>query len=183
MECDGCLRGPDSCILRNLAEEEEPLEEAPAQQGHRHLELDVGFQQCDRSSDSQTWDLISLEKSQTWYQFQNFNCGECMYISSCDNTDAIVGLVACDDTDPNQVFGVVGGNIIPWECYVNQGSNGKETPEMFLEARCGNNQGTFAPSAKIELSSMSSDSDDHSETYWVLIPTDFSGSKDELFDV
>lgn len=193
MNCDGCLEAPASCVLRHLegGGEEDQIHRKLPHTANPTDAVNVDFGMCDRTDETEIWNLLSLEKSQTWYRFENEECDECMTLTYCDSFSNVI-MAPCDDTDPYQVWGYVGGNIVPWECYVNQATGG-DTPDLLLEANCptwtpANSGGTYDPSTTfptdqfVDLDSFSSDSDDFADAFWMLIPVKFSGSTDEIFD-
>ena len=142
MNCAGCLEAPGRF---------DPLTITPGN--------------CDVKDDKQIWDLRSLDSTGTWFQFESEEFkNECMtLISDCGpGSDFEIKLEPCDDKNPKAAWGVVGGMIYNFDCFINE--NERFTPNVLLQASCfdGNVD-------QVNIQSLSSDDAD---TQWVIFPSD-----------
>jgi hypothetical protein len=161
---------------------------------------------CEPSSDSVIWDLESLESSGTWFLFKNKGIesqrngfqGPCLQLQGpcfeedptvldidtfpenddLDGVDHKITFGECDEKNGKAVWGLVGGHIINFECFINRDM--KDTPDVLLEAPCSD--GDDMTSA--DLSSLGDDSEEAAEVYWVLFPKSFdtTASGESLWD-
>ena len=96
--------------------------------------------QCDPDDDAQLWDLISMDSMDVHYMFENHETGECLTSTGCDwcqdegghEAERNLGgggrrrpritMAECDDEDPRQVWAMIGGHIMNYDCYWNDES-------------------------------------------------------------
>ena len=120
---------------------------------------------CDVNDDKQIWDLKSLEATGTWFQFESEEFkDECMtLISDCGaGFDFEIKLERCDDKNPKAAWGVVGGMIYNFDCFINE--NDRFTPDVLLQGACFDGNAD-----QVNMESLSSDDAD---TQWVIFPSD-----------
>jgi hypothetical protein len=184
MSCSGCLDAPFEGL--GLPGVFDP------QSGEAFIQ--TAF--CEPSSDSVIWDLESLESSGTWFLFKNKGLEECMQLQGpCftapnvgdvdnypeeddfDGVDHKIKFGECDDKNPKAVWGLVGGHIINFECFINRDNTG--TPDVLLEAPCSDGDDLTS----MDLSSLGDDAEEAAEVYWVLFPKSFyDPDEDSLWD-
>ena len=99
-----------------------------------------------------------------------------------DRRDRITDIVMseCSKSNPKTVWSIVGGHLVSYECFKawtspNTSSESNQ-PDIFLSAE------NCDSTTDLEMTSLTSSSDDNTRTYWVMIPDSFSGSGDELID-
>ena len=106
--------------------------------------------------------------------------GDCAANKTEDMTTGMVTSKDCKKSDPTTVWGLVGGHIINFDCF-NQFNapqdEGREVgkPEIYLS-------NPDCDATDVDLTSLTSSSEDNTKLYWIMIPASFSGSGDELID-